>query len=120
MNKGFSQLVSRATLVPVAGSIHQTRTIRSGISDFKNTMAGSDFDDASEHPAISKLMNMADRGERPNRRGRGGKAGGGGGQGREVQVSKALSKLLRHAAEEEGVQLDKEGFARLDQVVTPS
>lgn len=53
--------------------------------------------------------------------GRGGHgSGGGGGRGqvnREVAVSKALSKLLRHAAEDEGLVLDKEGFARLDQVV---
>jgi RNA:NAD 2'-phosphotransferase (TPT1/KptA family) len=37
---------------------------------------------------------------------------------REVAVSKALSKLLRHAAEDEGLALDNEGFARLDQVVS--
>ncbi|KAG9244873.1 KptA family-domain-containing protein [Calycina marina] len=52
------------------------------------------------------------------RRGSGrGDAGGGSGQGREVQVSKALSKLLRHHAEKEGLQLDDGGFARLDQVM---
>jgi hypothetical protein len=54
--------------------------------------------------------------------GRGGGGGGGGGRGggemnREVAVSKALSKLLRHAAEDAGLTLDGEGFARLDQVV---
>ncbi|KAF4625690.1 hypothetical protein G7Y89_g12473 [Cudoniella acicularis] len=51
--------------------------------------------------------------------GRGGRGGGGGGGGtmnREVSVSKALSKLLRHAAEDAGVKLDEEGYARLDQV----
>ncbi|RFU25862.1 hypothetical protein B7463_g10474, partial [Scytalidium lignicola] len=41
----------------------------------------------------------------------------GGGLGREVMISKALSKLLRHAAHEEGIELDSEGFARLDQVM---
>jgi hypothetical protein len=54
------------------------------------------------------------------RGGHGSGGGGGGGRGqvnREVAVSKALSKLLRHAAEDEGLVLDKEGFARLDQVV---
>ncbi|QSZ34912.1 hypothetical protein DSL72_007774 [Monilinia vaccinii-corymbosi] len=56
-------------------------------------------------------------------RGRGGEKGGaaggraGGGQSREVLVSKALSKLLRHAAVDEGLQLDGEGFARLDLVM---
>ena len=37
---------------------------------------------------------------------------------REVAVSKALSKLLRHAAEDAGLALDSEGFARVDQVVS--
>ncbi|CAG8959148.1 hypothetical protein HYFRA_00013011 [Hymenoscyphus fraxineus] len=50
-------------------------------------------------------------------RGRGGR-GGGGRMNREMEVSKALSKLLRHHAEEAGVKLDNEGFARLDQVLT--
>lgn len=52
-------------------------------------------------------------------RGRGkGRGGGGRGMSREMEVSKALSKLLRHHAEEAGVKLDNEGFARLDQVVS--
>jgi 2'-phosphotransferase len=54
--------------------------------------------------------------------GRGGKAGGGGGnpQNKEIQISKALSKLLRHAAADAGVKLDSEGYARLDEVVSHS
>lgn len=36
---------------------------------------------------------------------------------REVAVSKALSKLLRHDAEKEGLALDGEGYARVDEVV---
>lgn len=47
---------------------------------------------------------------------RGGR-GGGGGMSRETQVSKALSKLLRHQAENAGIQLDGEGYAPLDAVV---
>ncbi|KAF7948745.1 hypothetical protein EAE96_007937 [Botrytis aclada] len=59
---------------------------------------------------------------RAGKGGRGGKgkvaaAGAGAGQNREMLVSKALSKLLRHAAESEGVRLDGEGFARLDLVM---
>jgi len=52
--------------------------------------------------------------------GRGGRAGGSGGgeMNREVAVSKALSKLLRHAAVDVGLKLDPEGFARVDQVVS--
>ncbi|KAM0462906.1 hypothetical protein ACHAPV_003732 [Trichoderma viride] len=47
--------------------------------------------------------------------GRGGR--GGGGQSREMLVSKALSKLLRHQAENAGIKLDAEGFAALDEVL---
>ncbi|KAK1691393.1 KptA family-domain-containing protein [Colletotrichum godetiae] len=48
--------------------------------------------------------------------GRGG-GGGGGGQPREVLVSKALSKLLRHQAENAGLRLDEGGYAPLDKVL---
>ncbi|TVY85559.1 tRNA 2'-phosphotransferase [Lachnellula suecica] len=50
---------------------------------------------------------------------RGVRSGGGGGsaQNKEILVSKALSKLLRHAAGDAGVQLDSEGYAKLDQVM---
>ncbi|KAI1353055.1 hypothetical protein F5Y01DRAFT_66933 [Xylaria sp. FL0043] len=48
---------------------------------------------------------------------RGGGGGGGGGPNRQVQISKALSTLLRHQAQNAGIQLDAEGFAPLDQVM---
>lgn len=57
-------------------------------------------------------------------RGRGGRGGGrggkaeGGSMNREVAISKALSKLLRHAAEDVGLKLDSEGYAHLDEVVS--
>jgi RNA:NAD 2'-phosphotransferase (TPT1/KptA family) len=44
----------------------------------------------------------------------------GGEMSKEVAVSKALSKLLRHAAEDAGLILDEGGFARVDQVVSLS
>lgn len=47
-----------------------------------------------------------------------GRGGGGGGASREVLLSKALSKLLRHQAESAGIRLDREGFAPLDRVVS--
>ncbi len=60
------------------------------------------------------------RGGKAGRGGRGGgKAGGGrGGQPRDVVVSKALSKLLRHDAVEAGLGLDAEGFAVVEDVVS--
>lgn len=51
------------------------------------------------------------------RGGRRGGGGGGGGQGRDVQISKALSRLLRHQAGNAGIKLDDAGFAPLDKVV---
>ncbi|CAM1505531.1 Fc.00g111680.m01.CDS01 [Cosmosporella sp. VM-42] len=64
-----------------------------------------------------KIVEKAQKGR--SDRGAGGRGRGGrfGGQGREVQVSKALSRLLRHQAENAGIQLDNEGFAPLDRVL---
>jgi 2'-phosphotransferase len=76
-------------------------------------MADDSFDNQVEIAELS----LSNRGERSGR-GRGGRSSGGRpGQGREVEISKALSKLLRHAAIEEGLELDGEGFAKVDQVV---
>lgn len=63
-----------------------------------------------------------DKGKGRGGRGRGGGGrgtgrGGGGGASREVLLSKALSKLLRHQAESAGIRLDREGFAPLDRVL---
>jgi hypothetical protein len=62
---------------------------------------------------VTALKKSERRGGRP---GRGG--GRGGGLGREVQISKALSRLLRHQAENAGIKLDDAGFAPLDRVVS--
>lgn len=43
--------------------------------------------------------------------------GRGGNQSREVSISKALSLLLRHAAEKEGLKLDSQGYANMADVV---
>jgi 2'-phosphotransferase len=78
-------------------------------------MADDSLDDQVEIAEWS----LSNKGQRSDRgRGRGDRATGGRpGQSREVEISKALSKLLRHAAVEEGLELDGEGFARVDQVV---
>jgi 2'-phosphotransferase len=43
--------------------------------------------------------------------------GQGQGQSRDVQVSKALSLLLRHAAEKEGLKMNEQGYASVTDVV---
>ncbi|KAG0652174.1 tRNA 2 -phosphotransferase 1 [Hyphodiscus hymeniophilus] len=99
-------------------------------------MADHDSAEPSDLVNLSQEQEIEDRGARHSNRGgksrgrglggRGGKGGGGGRGGggreinREVAVSKALSKLLRHAAADAGLALDREGFARVDQVVSSS
>jgi 2'-phosphotransferase len=48
-----------------------------------------------------------------------GQGRGGQGQSREVQISKALSLLLRHAAEKEGLKMNAQGYANMADVVCP-
>ncbi|PMD58105.1 uncharacterized protein K444DRAFT_614354 [Hyaloscypha bicolor E] len=81
---------------------------------------------------MAEELDLTDRGGKRGARGGRPKAGGSGGSGsrgnraggsgggemnREVAISKALSKLLRHAAVDVGLKLDPEGFARVDQVM---
>ncbi|KAJ5774269.1 hypothetical protein N7457_009165 [Penicillium paradoxum] len=54
-----------------------------------------------------------DNKDNKDRRGR----GHGQGQSRDVQVSKALSLLLRHAAEKEGLKMNAQGYASVTDVV---
>ncbi|KAJ8065581.1 hypothetical protein OCU04_006259 [Sclerotinia nivalis] len=74
---------------------------------------------ATDMAALAEDIDGADLVKKSGRGGKGGRGGrgGGGGQNREVVISKALSKLLRHAAEDEGLKLDEEGYARLDLVM---
>ena len=43
--------------------------------------------------------------------------GGGGDSSREVNISKAMSFILRHGAQREGLKLDENGYARVDELV---
>jgi 2'-phosphotransferase len=84
-------------------------------------MADSDHETFAERTEDIYLSGRGGKrgGGRGKGQGRGGARGKAGGraENREVQVSKALSKLLRHQAQNAGLGLDTEGFARLDQVV---
>lgn len=61
-------------------------------------------------PADSGKGGRADRGK-----GQGGS--GGGASSREVTISKAMSYVLRHAADKEGLKLDSNGYARVNELV---
>lgn len=76
-------------------------------------------EDSIEDLADVVELSLSNKGQRSGKgRGKGEKTTSGRpGQGREVEISKALSKLLRHDAVKEGLELDGEGYAQLDQVV---
>ncbi|KAI0845161.1 KptA family-domain-containing protein [Daldinia vernicosa] len=75
-------------------------------------------DDLLAEAAAERMEGMALRGKgRGGRDRRGGGRGGGKGLDREVLISKALSSLLRHQAENAGIKLDAEGYAPLDKVI---
>lgn len=75
---------------------------------------------------------LAEKFEKTMQQGRGGGGGGrkggkqskgagsaaDGGKNRESQISRALSRLLRHQALNAGIVLDKEGYAPLEKVVS--
>ncbi|KAF4963256.1 hypothetical protein FSARC_8725 [Fusarium sarcochroum] len=73
-----------------------------------------DLRDAAQDQAH---LDIEERVQNKAPRSKGDKGRGRGGQGRDVQVSKALSKLLRHQAANAGIELDDEGFAPLNSVL---
>jgi hypothetical protein len=113
----FLFAASRPLVISTKASLPTSRPFRHKVfaRRIRNTMA----DNAAREDA---LLDMEDKVQNKHSKPRGdkgrGRSGGGGGQGREVQVSKALSRLLRHQAANAGIQLDDEGFARLDAVVS--
>ncbi|KAJ3578493.1 hypothetical protein NPX13_g2075 [Xylaria arbuscula] len=74
------------------------------------------FQDTADRMEDLALSGGAGRGGKNRRGGRRGGGGGGAGQSRQVLISKALSTLLRHQAQNAGIKLDAEGFAPLDKV----
>jgi hypothetical protein len=109
--------------LPISSSKIEQRDIHPNTRNMAEFGGTDDFIDKAEE------LDVQDRGGRRGNRGGGrgkgpgrklGGASGGGAMNREVAVSKALSKLLRHAAEDVGLKLDAEGYARLDDVVSTS
>ncbi|KAI1417583.1 RNA 2'-phosphotransferase, Tpt1 [Hypoxylon sp. FL1857] len=78
-------------------------------------MEDDEFAESAESMENTALRGKG-RGGR-DRRGGGGGRGGGGSQNRDMLISKALSSLLRHQAENAGIKLDAEGYAPLDKVL---
>lgn len=92
-------------------------------------MASPAEDQATHHQDRADRASHSNRGGggggRGGRGGRGPKSGGhhggghrkGGGGSRDVDLSRALSRLLRHQAASAGINLDAEGYAPLDKVL---
>ena len=57
------------------------------------------------------------RGARRGRRGRADSKNDPSKNGRKVIISKAMSFILRHGAQKEGLRLDERGYARVDELV---
>lgn len=67
-------------------------------------------------PQISQIPQIFQMDHPKNNKDKRGR-GQGQGQSRDVQVSKALSLLLRHAAEKEGLKMNAQGYASVPDVV---
>jgi len=81
-----------------------------GLNDTEGSMAALDPEDRlTGGGRASRGQERGDPGSGP---------GGGGGKGKEVQVSKALSRLLRHQTQIAKITLDEKGYAELDKVVS--
>jgi hypothetical protein len=128
-----------ALAFPIIGLLTRSRSVRQGIYNnlARNFFTGGSHQQHPCHPTFHrvKMDDIADsfegtvsihqdkgkgRGGAGRRGGGGGRGhgrGGGGGASREMLLSKALSKLLRHQAVSAGIQLDREGYAALDKVV---
>ncbi|KAM3070264.1 tRNA 2'-phosphotransferase [Clarireedia jacksonii] len=121
-------LLFRGHITTTVRHRHRRRALFHQVLQIGKEMVDADAD-ADAAPSAAEMAVLAeevdvDGADLVGRRKRGGKSsgarrGGAGaqGQGREVLISKALSKLLRHAALDEGLELDAEGFARLDSVL---
>ncbi|KAI3336392.1 KptA family-domain-containing protein [Xylariaceae sp. AK1471] len=122
-NRGNTSEIEDTT---TRGSHHTSPKTKTTIASNSNSNSNSMEDDFRE--TADRIQDLAlggggGRGGR-NRRGGGGGGrrgggggGGGGGQNRQVQISKALSLLLRHQAHSAGIKLDAEGYAPLDRVL---
>jgi uncharacterized membrane protein YgcG len=92
-----------------------------GIMDDRSDITGTYDTLADRFEDMATTSRRGGRGGPKTGRGRGGSGGSRGGGAardrREVDLSKALSRLLRHQAGNAGIELDREGYAPLDKVV---
>jgi hypothetical protein len=108
-------------------NIHRISFYFSRSKVFQTIMAGVDDDPGAEHYMDKservgvEFMDVQPKNSKSRGGGKGGRRGGkssGGPASRAVGISKALSKILRHDAVKEGLKLDAEGYAKVDELVS--
>jgi hypothetical protein len=123
----ISSAIKKSSTYPTFSRAYSYQVNDKSRAKMAASRSGEDFIDMAEDlEPIDRGGKRGARGGRSKTSGasgggsRGNRAGGSGGgeMNREVAISKALSKLLRHAAVDAGLKLDTEGFARVDQVVS--
>ncbi|KAM3531452.1 hypothetical protein NHJ13051_000744 [Beauveria bassiana] len=118
----LTKYVSASGLAHRAGPQHKRTTVEPRTSLLHSGMANEQAAGFAtmdiQQDIMDKLDNQAGgKNARGGRKGRGGRGGGGGCGNRSSDVSRALSRLLRHQAENAGIKLDGEGYAPLDKVL---
>lgn len=82
------------------------------MADFNNDLLGEPRDLAD-----LTLSGPAARNQRGGKKNAKGSTAAGGAASRDIGISKALSKILRHDAEKEGLKLDEAGYANIGELV---
>lgn len=115
---GYSNIHSSSS--SILQQQHTTRPHGRSRSRLDFSMEDEEFVESAERMGNLSLRGKGGKGRGGGRGGRGGGKGGrgGGGGDRKSQISRALSQLLRHQAENAGIRLDAEGYAPLDKVVS--
>ncbi|EGX94335.1 RNA 2'-phosphotransferase [Cordyceps militaris CM01] len=115
ISKSYTRYAIRSRPAPRAAPQHihtsvcQARHLDSRIAN-EQAASGATMD--IQDQIMNKVENQEGKRGGGARKSRGGRSGG-----RSSDVSRALSRLLRHQAENAGIALDGEGYAPLDQVL---
>lgn len=115
------QLPSFSAPLSTAAYLHPSASRFFGsVAHLQQPHGNMDAEGLTEQLEEQASLQQQAKGRKP----KGGKPGGrggenvGGSQKREKDISRALSRLLRHQALNAGIKLDKEGYAPLDKVVS--
>lgn len=97
-------------------SLHTTRRLPHFQPSTRRNMDAAD--DLAERFEAQAAVHHQQQQQPPPKGSKGAGGAAGSVQKREKDISRALSRLLRHQATKAGIQLDREGYAPLDKVVS--